>query len=795
MTQATPYDSSSVPLGGMGGGCLQLDSRGRLYSRIAHPNEAGAFMTNCYPTLRLQPARGPLYARRLCGKNANGHDADEVIEAPPFLSPRHYHQLVNFPVTTYQLRDATAPARVIWSYFSPLIPYDHVASVMPAVFLGIRIVNTTKQLLRCSVMFNLDNGALTWLPDFEMEAPPIHAMRVTISDDNRNHLGANLFRGAIAEAAPDAVDESYVRNALLFGERRNTGTGPQPQLCFTVREHHEANITSAIWDGSSEKGSARFWQSFMDAGELPAHQPATGANAGALCVAVKLAPGASHRADFILSWHLPPASCERLGVHVGYGSSFSCAPETARYGLKHLTYLYTAISNWHKQLTSSSLPASFIESLMSSTRALVTHTRHAPGNRFRLTLTAQTSQANEVEWNFLTSLALLMFAPRFHAAAVTTCLTDMTENASARPGSDSDMRAQAELMLSAYADTLFTGNRARLCGWYSHFVSMGEGWTASGLSGRAPQLENGETCSEETVGLWVAALCALARMALIENNITASKRYDAAARLLAPVFNKGLAELNTAVQSADPPNQAKARLVAAFSGVCAARLLHLPPLAQTDRMPGDTALDWSPASLAADGTLRFPASLFTALTTYALYGQADGKEGDSGRVATLIERYNRMFAPLDRECPDGHFNTLGLWTVLQAVNGVQYDALNRALYICPSPLSISDDNLPVFTPVSLGKLLTQIERGQEFILLMRLTLDTPLSIEAVNLELPMRLAAVKVSCVHDNETLITEQRTATDSKTTYVYLRFKSPLKMTDMLSIRLREDSERRAP
>ncbi len=795
MTQAKPYESSIVPLGSIGGGCMQIDSRGRLYSRIAHPHEAGVFMTNCYPTLRLQPARGPIYARRLCGKNATDRDMDGMVDAPPFLSPRQYHRLVNYPVTTYQLRDATAPARVIWSYFSPLIPYDHVASVMPAVFLGIKIFNTSKQPLRCSVMFTLDNGALTVLTDGEASAPPIYAMRVAITDDNRNHLGANLFRGAIAEAAPDAVDESYVRNALLFGERRNMGTGPQPQLCLTVREHHEANITSAIWDFASEKSCAKRWQSFMDMGELPMHQPDVRANTGALCVAVKLAPGASHRADFILSWHLPPTACKRLDVHVGYGASFSSAPETTRYGLKHLTYLYAAINNWHKQLTSSSLPTSFIESLMASIRALVTHARHAPENGFRVALTSQSSQTTEVQWHFFTSLALLMFAPRFHAAAVTTCLSDMTESGSMRPVSDAAMRAQAELMLSAYADTLFTGNRARLCGWYPYFVSMSENWTASGLSGSAPQLDNGETCSEETIGLWAAALHALARMAQIDNNAAAAKRYDAAARLLASVFNTRLTALHNEIQSDVLPNQAKSPLIAAFAGGCAAKLLHLPTPVQNDHLLREALTECLSAPNPTDGIPRFPSAAFTALTAYALYGQGEGKEGANDNVASLVECYNRMLPPLDAASFPNQFNMLGLWTVLQSVNGVQYDALNRVVYICPSPLSMKDDNLPVFTPVSLGKLITHAACGEEFILLLRLTLDTPLSIEAVNLELPMRLAAVKVSCVHDNETLKTEQQTATDSNTTYVNLRFKSPLKMTDMLSLRLREESERPAP
>ena len=133
-------------------------------------------------------------------------------------------------------------------------------------------------------------------------------------------------------------------------------------------------------------------------------------------------------------------------------------------------------------------------------------------------------------------------------------------------------------------------------------------------------------------------------------------------------------------------------------------------------------------------------------------------------------------------------NNLDLWTVLQAVTGVYYDSLHHALIIRPSALVDMETLLPVFAPVSLGKMDMKIEKGQDLILHLRIALDTPLTVESILLRMPVVMRAVRAASVHDSETLTASQELLPGDGDTRLVLRFRTPLKLTGMLTLRLRE-------
>lgn len=782
----SPYDNSVMPLGGIGAGCLSIDQQGRIYSHIAHPRGTGFSMANTCPAIRIQSPHSNVYARRLCGQADVDENPGARPRAVPFLAPHQLRGLINFPVATYQLLDEASPAQVTWSYFSPLIPYDHVASIMPATFLGIRVVNPTEHAMLCSVLFNLDATPVMALTDPTRQSVPIHAIRVSVAEDNRNHLGTNLFRGAIAQPDSGRIDETYICNAILMGERRSDGAGPQPQFCLCVKEHPDARISSAFWNTDSPKRHARFWDSFLSAGPLHSLPSSDQPNAGALCLSTRLPANASYRIDFILSWHLPPSACERHGCIFNYEKTFGAAPDTARYGLKHLTYLFSAIRNWHKQLTSSSLPMPFVTQLMNAGRVFVTHMRNCPDSGFKLATVLRGADVMEQsDWDFFEALATLMFAPRFHSAAVLTCLEEMERASHNGTDSDAIMRVQAELILSAYAEVLFNGNRARLGRWYPTFNRISNAIADRIISGAG----EAAAFSAPTAGLWAVALRAMAQMALIQNDTNAVAYYDTAGHSLAREYSSRLNGIIETSGPATPTAPPGGPLLEALAGVCIAALLHLPPIVPDDLLR-DIVSEKRDSSAAGADTRQRMRQIVVAMIIQVMYGSQAHVSGETAKLPELLEKFVYTIEATFKENL-GETNVLGLWAVLFASTGVQYDALSHALLVRPSPLALTKSELPIFSPVSLGKMATGIEQEQDRIVLIRITFDTPLTIKTAKIELPFSFASVKVSCAHDTETLSIEQHVTPSPTGSKIHLRFKSPLKLTSMLSVRLREAEE----
>ena len=779
-----------VPMGSIGTGCLGIDHRGRLYNDIQSAICKGPLMPNSFAVVRSSFGQGASYMRALCtGMEGEGESLNET--APPYLKKEDYKQQLSYPLLSSHLTDDNVPLKVAWSFFSPLAPYDHVASVMPCMLLSVRVANPNNRPVICSVMFCVDNLATDLSDDGNITPAQIHFIRVEPSmNDNRSHLGTSLFRGSIAEAQPDLL-KSYVRNALLFGDRRNTTDTARPHFCLSAREQLDSVISRGIWDPESPESYEYFWNVFQTKGVAAPPKPGTTTRAGAICGATKLGAGVSYRFDFLYSWHLPPAVCAEKGVANGYMQHFPNAPETIRYGLRHLDYLHKAVSNWQKRLIDSGLPEEFSRALIDSTRAFVTYSRHLEKNGFLL-LSNVDGDGNDIgAWDFLRAFSLLSFAPRFHAAAVTTAIKAAEADAkNATQLKDTTFQKRcAELVLSAYADILYTGNRARFRDWYPRIGAILDSGMQALLEKQTTPEVVPSVESTVRIGLWAAAMNAIVLMGHEQNDSKGVEKREPLRRALSVVYEKQLA---TQAASARGAGSVAASPVATLAGACYGELLNLSVVSSHDAiiklLPQN--MEHFIAATETDETAQH--NRFIAAIARILFNRRPIDQ-QAGVMKPLLSKLAAPAVSGDTAravLP----NRLGLWAVLQSLAGVYYDSLHHAMIIRPSAISELKTTLPIFTPVSLGKMDVQIEKGQEQIMIIRIAFETPLTVESIALRLPVAMRAVRASCMQGEETVTSSQELLPgDSSETNIALRFRTPLKFASLLTLRLRETTPQR--
>jgi hypothetical protein len=96
--------------------------------------------------------------------------------------------------------------------------------------------------------------------------------------------------------------------------------------------------------------------------------------AGSLTRRMKLAPGASAKATFVLAWHFPNLRLDRLPPGRYYAGRFDSALAVARYVGDHFTRLSAQTRLWHDTWYDSTLPYWFLDRTFLNTSILATST-------------------------------------------------------------------------------------------------------------------------------------------------------------------------------------------------------------------------------------------------------------------------------------------------------------------------------------------------------------------------------------------------------------------------------------
>ncbi len=112
----------------------------------------------------------------------------------------------------------------------------------------------------------------------------------------------------------------------------------------------------------------------------PAARPFNEKLVGSLTRKFKLAPGASAKATFVISWFMPNLRMQGLPPGQYYGTKFDSARGVAGYVAKNFARLSSATRLWHETWYDSTLPYWFLDRTFLNTSILATATCHRFAN-------------------------------------------------------------------------------------------------------------------------------------------------------------------------------------------------------------------------------------------------------------------------------------------------------------------------------------------------------------------------------------------------------------------------------
>jgi hypothetical protein len=176
---------------------------------------------------------------------------------------------------------------------------------------------------------------------------------------------------------------------ILFSDQPRQALGPLAQepdfgtVGLALLDSQPGDFGSTEATPPGQAGSQAKDPAARNAGALPAEAGVPGAPAtkpfgqklvGSLTRKMKLAPGASAKASFVLAWHLPNLKLNRLPPGRYYATRFDSALAVAQYVRNHFTRLSAQTRLWHDTWYDSTLPYWFLDRTFLNASILATST-------------------------------------------------------------------------------------------------------------------------------------------------------------------------------------------------------------------------------------------------------------------------------------------------------------------------------------------------------------------------------------------------------------------------------------
>ncbi|MGA2662430.1 MAG: GH116 family glycosyl-hydrolase, partial [Verrucomicrobiota bacterium] len=169
---------------------------------------------------------------------------------------------------------------------------------------------------------------------------------------------------------------------IIFSDQPRGPLGPLAQepdfgtLGLALLDPGPGDFGSAEVPPPDQTSSQEKDPAHRDAATAPALKPFGQKLAGSLTRKMKLAPGASAKATFVLTWHFPNLKLNRLPPGRYYAAHFDSALAVAQYVRNNFTRLSAQTRLWHDTWYDSTLPYWFLDRTFLNTSILATSTCH-----------------------------------------------------------------------------------------------------------------------------------------------------------------------------------------------------------------------------------------------------------------------------------------------------------------------------------------------------------------------------------------------------------------------------------
>lgn len=342
----------SMPMGGIGAGCICLNGYGGLqdfsiYNKPATSGQADghAFRDAAFAMLHLKGkdnltrlVEGPLPPEKLYnqglqgqGYRGGGHEGMPRFDRCEFES--------RYPFGTVTLSDSKMPVRVQIEGWSPFIPNDEKSSGIPAAVLHYTLENTSKQTIELEFSYHMAHPAVGSKGE----------------GGTRNRL---LSNGQGVEFYNDEEP-----NHETFGS-----------CSIAVGTH--AVKTKGMWfrGGWFDSISALYREvstgTFGENDGKGSEKGQGGRNGGSILVPITLKPGEKQTIPVVLTWYFPNvpysvgiANNVKMTWHPWYTTQWKDAADVAIYMLDHLGGLYARTKAFANAVHSTTLNPTVVDAI------------------------------------------------------------------------------------------------------------------------------------------------------------------------------------------------------------------------------------------------------------------------------------------------------------------------------------------------------------------------------------------------------------------------------------------------
>lgn len=331
----------SIPVGGIGAGSIQMDGKARLAIWQIHNNYTQAVVPGSFFAIRARRDGGRPVLRAL-----------QTEQVGPFPAMKRLTFRGEYPFAWYDYEDPALPVEVTLEAFSPMIPLDARDSAIPCAIFSFTVGNPGPDAVEVSLLASQQNAV-----GFTGDRP--------IDDLNYGGYGGNRTRliksgdTTVLHMTADQPKNSpgYGDMALVAVFKAAIGASSWADVRALAQEFRR---TGAISGPDA-------------AGPSPSGQTIN----GALSVPMKLGPGQKKTVKFILTWYFPNAHYGEQGWGAdgnNYTNWWPSAFHVADEVTKRLDELTSRTKLYHDTLYESNLPHWLLDRVTSQLAILRTRT-------------------------------------------------------------------------------------------------------------------------------------------------------------------------------------------------------------------------------------------------------------------------------------------------------------------------------------------------------------------------------------------------------------------------------------
>jgi non-lysosomal glucosylceramidase len=322
----------SLPLGGIGSGCIQINGMADMNVWQIFNNRNGEKLPNSFFAVRAKTEKGEPVVRALQGTAVG-----------PFKAMKDLSFRGAYPFGWYDFEDAELPAKISLEVFNPLIPLDAKNSAIPCVIFNVTAQNPSDKPLEVSFLASQQN-AVGYLGD------------KPVKDRSYPGYGKN---------ANEAVLEKDGCLLHMSADQPKDSRGFGDMALATLSEG--ASVATSWTD--LDRLAGRFkTEGAMTSPDKAGPSPAGETIDGAIAVRFTLAPGEKKTVPFVLTWYFPNTA-HGDGAWGGTGNMYANwwpdALAVAKYVKENLPELTRKTRLYHDTLFQSNLPCWMLERLSS----------------------------------------------------------------------------------------------------------------------------------------------------------------------------------------------------------------------------------------------------------------------------------------------------------------------------------------------------------------------------------------------------------------------------------------------